>query len=133
GTTGSAPSSSRTSRSGSRYGVSTLSQPPTSAPHARASCAYAERPAPPIPTNQSFLPASGCKLEQLLRDRVGRVRLRARQHFLAHVREPRGIREQRAHDVRHARELLLAHDLDAAAEPLCVLVLVVARRVRVWD
>ena len=98
GTTGSGPISSRASRSGSRYGVSTRSQPPTSAPHARASCAYADSPAPPIPTNQIRRPSSGRKRDQLLGDLVRRVRPRRPQHRLAHLRKAR--RDRRAATAR---------------------------------
>src|SRR5262249_44280966 len=118
-----------------RYGVSTRSQPPTSAPHARASCAYADRPAPPIPTNQSLLPASGCKPDQLLRDLVRRVRPGGTAHCLSHALEPRRILEQLPDEPGHCLERRVAHDDGAARmrEVLRVLRLVVARRARVRD
>ena len=77
-----------------RYSVSTRSHPPTSAPQARARNAYDESPAPPMPTNQRRLPASGRKRDQLLRDLVGRLRSRHRAHGRAHRLEPRRVGEQ---------------------------------------
>src|SRR5690242_3576703 len=79
-----------------RYGVSTRSQPATSAPHACASSAYALMPAPPMPAIQRRLPASGCELDELIGNPLGRVRLRGDAHRAAHPLEPRRICEQLA-------------------------------------
>src|SRR3954452_22410902 len=135
GTTGSGAISSGTSRSCSRYGVSTRSHPPTSAPQARASCAYAERPAPPMPTNQIRLPSSGREGNELLSNLVRRVRTGDGQHRRAHPAQPRLVVEQRAHEVGNVVEIELAHhDRSARAhEVLGVLRLVVARREGVRD
>jgi hypothetical protein len=93
-----------------RYGVLTRSQPATSAPQARVTTASALIPAPPIPANQSFLPASGRKRDQLLRDHVGRVRTRGRSHGLGHPGEPGVVREQPLDDPRNAGKLGLLDD-----------------------
>src|SRR3954454_23193364 len=87
GTTGSGAITSSCSRNASRYAVSTRSQPPPSAPHADAIAAYAERPAPPIPTNQRRRPSSGGKLDQLFRDDARGIGLRERAHAIGHPRE----------------------------------------------
>src|SRR5262249_37370979 len=72
------------SRSG-RYGGETRSQPPPSAPHAEAIAAYAESPAPPMPTNQIRRPSSGRgKLDQLLGDPRRRMRFGERLHLQTH-------------------------------------------------
>ena len=84
--------------SGSRYGVRTRSQPPTSAPQARASCAYAERPAPPIPTNQSRRPVKRAQREQLVGDLVGRAGLAPRAASPRPSLSRARVVEQRAHE-----------------------------------
>src|SRR5215831_6502826 len=119
--------------SGSRYEVSTRSQPPTSAPQAAAIAAYADRPAPPMPTNQSRRPSSGRKLDQLFRDHARCIRFRERTHPLRHALEPVGLTEQRARKIGHAAELGLGHaDRTAAAlEVLRVQALVIGRRERI--
>src|SRR5205085_9599929 len=109
GTTGSGAISTRTSRSGSRYGVATRSQPPTSAPHACASCAYADSPAPPIPTNQMRRPSSTGERDQLVGDLLRRTRARRAQHRIAHPPQARRVPEQRAHELGHVLEVELAH------------------------
>src|SRR2546425_11465820 len=102
-------------RSRSRYDVSTRSQPPTSAPQAAAIVAYAERPAPPMPTNQIRRPSKGRKLDQLLGDLVRGVRLRDTPHRRAHRVQPLRVAEQRAREVRNAAELRLRDDDRSAA------------------
>src|SRR2546425_425988 len=101
-------------RTAARYGVSFRSQPPTSAPHARASSPYAESPAPPIPTSQIRRLSRGSKRDQLLRDLVRRVRPRGTAHRLAHLHEASVVCKQRPHSVRHPRQLALRHDQRAA-------------------
>src|SRR4030095_16646998 len=81
----------------STYEERPRSEPPTSAPHSFATSASALIPAPPIPTNQRRLPASGCKRQQLLSDRLGRVRLGHPPHRGTHLFQPRPIVDQRAH------------------------------------
>src|SRR4051794_31676864 len=134
-TTGSGAISSVTSRSCSRYGVSTRSQPPTSAPQARASCAYADRPAPPMPTNQMRRPSSGREGNEILRDFLRRIRTGDCEHRLAHPAQPRLVVAQGPHEVGDVVEIELSdHDRSARAhEVLGVLRLVVPRRERVRD
>ena len=113
----------------------TRSHPPTSAPHARESFAYAESPAPPIPTNQIRLSANAGKGDQLLSDRLRRLGPGRGEHRLAHSPAAVGVVEQRAKELRDATELGLGDD-DRAAGPLevvRVLRLMVARRVRIRD
>ena len=74
----------------SRHGPSLPPRHPT---RGRAN-AYADSPAPPIPTNQICLPSSGGKRDQLLGDLVRGVRPRHRQHRLPHAREPLWVAEQ---------------------------------------
>src|SRR5918994_1071845 len=102
GTTGSGAISTGTPASRRRYGVSTRSQPPTSAPQARARKAYDESPAPPMPTNQIRLSDSGCKRDQLLRDLVGCARTRHRAHRRAHRFEPGSIVQELGDETGHA-------------------------------
>src|SRR5829696_3279254 len=113
GTTGTGAISTWMPSSRRRYGVSTRSQPPTSAPQARARKAYDERPAPPMPTNQSRLPSS--KRDQLLRDFLSRLGPGHRPHRRAHRVEPGLVGEQLVHEQRHAIELGLRHHDRAAA------------------
>src|SRR5262245_21470215 len=98
------------SRTGSRYGVSFRSHPPTSAPQARASNAYAESPAPPIPTSQMRRPSSGGKRDQLLGDLVRGAPTGDAAHRIAHLDQPRWIGEQAARDLRHANDLWFGDD-----------------------
>ena len=101
--------------SASRYGVATRSQPPTSAPHARASCAYADRPAPPMPTNQSRRPLKRRQARSAPR------RSRRRRRAWPRAASPRpsaasraSVVEQRANVVGHVVEVELAHHDRAA-------------------
>src|SRR5206468_5981151 len=105
GASGSGPIVTSTPSRWARYGVETRSQPPTSAPQARASCAYAESPAPPIPTNQMRRPASGRKRDQLLGDLSGSLRPGRPEHRGTHPFEAPRIVEQRAHQVGHVLEV----------------------------
>ena len=73
----------------SRYGVRTRSQPRTSAPHARASKAYALMPAPPIPAIQNLRPSRG-EGNELLGDLVRGIRPGELRHRGRHLRKPRG-------------------------------------------
>ena len=125
----------RRPRAPRRYGVSTRSQPPTSAPQARARNAYAESPAPPIPTNQSRRPSRTGKRDQLLCDLVGGVRPRHPQHRRAHRDQTPAIGEQLLDERRHAVELGLGHEHRAAAalEVPRVQRLMVGGRVRIGD
>ncbi len=128
---------SRTSPSASaaRYGVRTRSQPPISAPQARASCAYALKPAPPIPTNQSLRPVNAAPAPiELVRDLLGGVGPGCRQHCRSHVREARSRRA--ASERAPARfELQLPHHDRAARshEVLGVQGLMVAGREWIRD
>src|SRR3989442_5184477 len=122
-------------RSRSRYDVSTRSQPPTSAPQAAAIAAYAERPAPPMPTNQIRRPSKGRKPDQLLGDLVRGVGLRDTPHRRAHGVEPLRVAEQRAREVGNAAELRLRDDDRSAAalEVARVQCLVVGGRERIGN
>src|SRR6185437_8011499 len=86
--------STATSSRCARYGVSTRSQPATSAPHARARSAYALMPAPPMPAIQKCLPVSGGELDELIGDPLGGVGLRSGAHRVAHRTQPRLVAEQ---------------------------------------
>src|SRR5262249_56343874 len=98
------------SRTGPRYGVSFRSHPPTSAPQTRASNAYAESPAPPIPTSQMRRPSSGRNCDQLLGDLVRSARTGGTAHRVAHLGQPGRIGNQTADDLRHANDLGLGND-----------------------
>ena len=51
-------------------------------------------PAPPIPAIQMRLPASGCELDELIRDPLRRVGLGGGEHGFPHLGEPRRFAEQ---------------------------------------
>src|SRR6266536_984788 len=74
-----------------RYGVSTRSQPATSAPQACARSAYALIPAPPIPAIQRRLPARGCEGEELIGYRIGVIRLSCDAHGIRQREHPSGV------------------------------------------
>src|SRR5690242_5807403 len=111
-----------------RYGVSTRSQPATSAPHACATSAYALMPAPPMPAIQMRLPVSGCELDELIGDPLGCIGPCGCAHGCRHRLEPRPVGEQRLDQLRHAASLRLRNDDGAprALEPFRVLALVAA-------
>src|SRR6266566_8673584 len=106
---GSSEISTSIPESWSRYGVCFRSQPRTSAPQARASNAYALIPAPPMPAIQSLRPSSG-EGNELLGDLVRRIRSGKAGHRRRHLREPLGIVEQGADEVRRLRKVALRHD-----------------------
>ena len=92
----------RRPRARCRYGVSTRSQPPTSAPQARARKAYEERPGTADPDEPEPPTAERRKRDQLLRDLVGGLWPRHRQHRRAHRLEPRPVGKQLVDQRRHA-------------------------------
>src|SRR6266571_324707 len=111
----------------SRYGVCTRSQPRTSAPHARASSAYALMPAPPIPAIQNLRPSRG-EGNELLGDLIRGIGPGKPRHRGGHLCKTVRIVEQRADQIRRAPDLRLRHDHRTAAllEVARVLLLMVA-------
>ena len=114
--------------------MSTRSQPPTSAPQARASERVRGQPAPPMPANQNRRPASGCEGDELIRDRPP-PRRAARARIAPPIAASRGGSPSSSSTWRGRVELGLGHDDGAACarEVPRVLRLVVGRRVRGRD
>src|SRR5262249_49494696 len=115
-----------------RYGVSTRSQPRTSAPQACASSAYALIPAPPMPAIQMRLPASGCEGDELIGDPLCCVGLRGGAHRVGHRLSENDVCEQLGHEHRDAPRSVTVVDDDCPAgvcEVLGISVLMAAGRV----
>src|SRR3954447_7204882 len=67
-------------------------------------------PAPPMPAIQIRLPASGCELDELIRDPLRRVRLRCCTHRIRHCAEPLTVGEPRLDDAGRLLDLALGDD-----------------------
>src|SRR5438067_417897 len=92
-------------------------------------------PAPPMPAIQIRLPASGCELDELIRDPLCGVGPGGSLHGRSHPYEPRLVAEELLDDERNLVNSRVVDDDGAARvdEVLRVRALMVARRIRVRD